>query len=754
MASRIILLLLGTFWTLAAAAQSGPPAGEQAGTDAVDDETSTESRIEEVVVYGARRRETLLQQTGASIQAIDGDVFQEMGAESADDLSLYSPGVNIQAGQIGFLSIRGVKGNSFSAGTEGASSMYVDGIYFPRTVSVLQENADVDRVEVLRGPQGTQFGRNAMGGAINLITAKPTEEFEYGGLTRFGELNEQRFEGFVSGPIIEDRVLFRLHGQRATRDGQIDNIAEDTLAPRELDDQDVKSVRGHLEFRPNERTTFLISADWLESDETGPAQPIIKGGDDLLANGATIPFGDIRTTAIFFDPFQIVEDRGISGTFTYQVSDAWELKALASQRKMEHEFFIDGDLSDLESTSVSFDEVSEPFQGEVQLTYQGENIAGVFGLFYFREKNELDFAVEVPFVRSTEPPGLRIEQFEGNETNAFAAFTDWAWDFRPDLTLNLGLRWSWEEKDHLTGVSVNLINPPVNLSDTGPLFDNDSWTAFTPRVGLDYRPRDDRLYYVLVSRGFKAGGFNLGDPDPFDPEFLWNYEVGYKAAFFERALQTNLSLFWMELRDQQVEIVERDEFFVTSPRTTNAGETRIRGVELDLIARPNEWFTFDTALTYLDAEFLNFPAAVDVLGDLVEFDLSGNRPTQTPRWHISSGVQLDFVPEEIGLNIGGNITFRLEHQFVDETFGQGNGIGELNRPNDTLPSYNIFNARLAYRFPNERLTVALLARNITDELRVIRLGNLEQEFDPPESAPVSWMPAKPRLVALQLSYNY
>lgn len=751
MASRFFLLtMLVTGWTL-------PGSSQAAAADAADASGPDQAErvyIEEIVVYGARRRETLLQETGASIQAIDGTVFTAMGAESTDDISLYSPGVNIQAGQIGFMSIRGVKGNSFSAGTEGASSMYVDGVYFPRTVSVLEDIADIERVEVLRGPQGTQFGRNAMGGAVNMITAKPTEEFQIGALGRVGDYDERRMEAFVSGPVVEDSVLFRLHGLRGLRDGHVENIAEDTLAPDKLDDQDLKSVRGHLEFRPNDRGNLLISADWLETDETGPAQPIVSGGDDLLANGATIPYGDIRKTAIYFDNFQVVEDRGLSATFAYDLTDYWEVKALLSQRKLDHEFFIDGDLTDLESTSVSYDETSEPFQGELQLTYQGQDVIGTFGLFYFKEENTLDFAVEVPFVRSTEPPGLRIEQFEDNETNAFAAFTDWAWDFRDDMTLNVGLRWSWEEKDHVTGVSVNLINPPINLSDTGPLEDSDSWTAFTPRIGLDYRPKDDRLYYALISRGFKAGGFNLGDPTPFDPEYLWNYEVGHKASFFNNTLQANLSLFWMELRDQQVEIVERDEFFVTSPRTTNAGETRIRGVEFDLFAQPTEWLSFNTGIAYLDAEFLEFPAAVEVLGEYVEFDLSGNRPTQTPEWHLSSGIQFDFSPRQIGIELGGEVMVRIEHQYVDETYGQGNGIGELNRPNDKLPSYSIFNARLAYRFPDERFEVSLLGRNLTDELRVIRLGNLEQEYYPPETAPISWMPAKPRLVALQFSFNY
>lgn len=714
--------------------------------------------FDEIVIVGARRRETLLQETGGSIQALSGALFDQMGVEGTDDISLYSPGVNIQAGQIGFLSIRGIKSNSFSAGTEGASSLYVDGIYYPRTVSVLQENPDVTRVEVLRGPQGTQFGRNAMGGAINIITGKPTEEFELKANVRVGELDEFRVDGVVSGPLVKDQVLVRFQGVKGVRDGHVKNLAVGSEAPERLDDQDILAFRGHVETRFSENVKLLLSGDWLRTRETGPAQMIIAGATAERANGAFIPDG-IRNTAVNDDMFQNVDHWGLSATLDIGLSSIKEglsLRFLTSYRDLKHEFLIDGDLTDLDSTSVNFDETSKSYQNELQLTYESEKLSGVFGVFYFREENTLDFAVDVPFVRATEPPALLIQQFEDNVTDAFAVFTDWAWNFTNDLRLNVGLRWSWEKKDHVTGRSVTRITPPapVQLSNTGPLPEDESWSAFTPRIGLDYFVAEGHMLYALVSRGFKAGGFNLGAKDPFGPEFAWNYEVGYKGSLLDNRLQTNLSLFWMDISDQQVQIVERDEFFVTSPRTTNAGASRVRGVEFDAVARPTDWLTLSSSATYLDAKFKKFFAAVNVLGTLTEFDLSGNRPTQTPEWSFSNSVQLDFTPQQIGLGFGGAIMLRLEHQFVDNTFGAGNGIGELNRPRDKLPSYNIFNARISYQFPDERTEISFLARNFTNALRVIRLGNLEQEFNPPSAAPLSWMPGKPRLLAVQFSYKY
>lgn len=717
------------------------------------------SRDDVLIVEGVRRRATAAIETGASVQVLGGEQINDMAVRDVEQLTFYAPGTSVNGGQVGFLSIRGVGNDSFSAGTEGSSAFYVDGVYRPRITSVLTDVIDVERAEILRGPQGTQFGRNSLGGAINVIRKGPSDEFEAEAEASVGSFDMFRVQAGMGGPIIEDRLEARVFGMKEVRDGFIDNIAEVGTAPRTLDNKDVTAFVGSLDYHVSDQVTFEVRGDWLKSRDTGRVQPLVSGAQRLLDLGATIPFDDIRQAAIDTEPFQNIDDWGISGALAIDL-EGWlpglSLRSSTSRREFSNLFQLDGDLTDLNASVLVFDLDSKYLQHETLFSYDnGGSLAGIFGVFYFHEKADFKFDIDVPFVDNTPPPAVKVFQTEQVETQAVAVFADWKLQATENFAFNAGVRYSWEQKDHDTRVTVGPIGAPFFFSDSGQLIDLEEWTAFTPRIGLEYNLTDNQLLYGLVSRGFTAGNYSIGQLEPVDPEFAWNYEVGHKATFFDGALETSLSLFWMELRDLQVELIGENEFDVTTPVTQNIGEARNRGVEFGARAAPSDWLRIETAITYLDAVFQKGSAVIEIDEDIFqELTLDGKRQTQSPLWSASTGVEAEFSTS--GLGIPGRGRLRFEHQYVGAQFAGGNNLGVLNRSVDRIDSVNVLNARFDYEFPGAQWMISVLGQNITDEVVISRLTGTEADFQiiEPDLVEQSKLPGDPRTWSIVLSFRY
>jgi len=725
------------------------------------DETSQDAddgRLEEVVVTGVRRKETLAMETGASLQYISGEQFKDMGIQDVEQLTFYAPGTTVNGGQIGFLSIRGIGNNSFSAGTEGSSALYVDGIYRPRITSVLTDIVDISGAEVLRGPQGTQFGRNSLGGAISVSTEAPSDEFTSEFTTWIGDYDMFRFQGGMGGPLTEGGTSGRLYVMKEERDGYIENISPVGEAPRTLDNKDVTAVRGSLRFDLGESTELVLRADWLESRDTGRVQPITSGDLRLLNQGAIIPYDDIRQTALDVEPYQNIDDTGISATFIFDldgVRDGMTLTSLTSFREFSNLFQLDGDLTQLSAGNLIFDLDSEYVQQEFLLSFDaGDKVDGVVGLFYFHEEASFVFDIDTTLVPNTPPINLKVFQTEDIKTDAIALFTDWKWHYSPTWAFSAGLRYSWEEKSHDTQVQVGLITPPIPFSDSGLLQDTSDWDDFTPRISAEFTPSDNHLFYALVSKGFTAGNYSIGQKDPVDPEIAWNYEIGHKGTFFDGRLESSLSLYWMDLTDLQVELIGENEFDVTTPVTANIGEARNRGAEFELRALPLDWLQLSTAIAYLDAEFLKGAAVIEIPDGFQELNLDGKTPTQSPEWSTSSAVQMNFDTNVFGTE--GMALIRFEHQYVDEYYAGGNNLGVLNRDADLIDSVNLFNARLQYIFPGERFSLSIVGKNLTDEVVISRLTGTEADYliQDPDMVSQSKLPGDPRTWALVLDYRF
>lgn len=722
-------------------------------------DTVEDAPFEEMIVYGVRRRATLATETGASVQLLSGDVIQNMAIRDVEQLTFYAPGTSVNGGQVGFLSIRGVGNDSFSAGTEGSSALYVDGIYRPRITSVLTDITDVANAEILRGPQGTQFGRNSLGGAINVITRGPTDEFEAEAEALAGKFDQFRIQGGMSGPLLADRVNGRIFVMKEVRDGFIENISPVGEAPRTLDNKDVITVRGGLDFLLSDTVTFEVRGDWLKSRDTGRVQPIVSGDQRLLDQGAIIPFDDIRKAALDLEPFQNIDDWGISGRFEINLDSVLEgltLSSLTSFREFDNVFQLDGDLTQLNASTLLFDLGSNYLQQEFLFSYDsGGDWQGIFGIFYFRENADFVFDINAPFVDNVPPPAVNVLQTESVTTNALAVFSDWTWQATSQWALNAGLRFSWEEKQHDTRVVVGPIGAPFVFSDTGQLPDTEDWTAVTPRVSVEYTPNDQHLFYALISRGFTAGNYSLGQQDPVDPEFAWNYEIGHKAQFLDGRLQTSISLFWMELNDLQVELIGENEFDVTTPVTANIGEARNRGVEFEARMSPAPWLRLSTAVTFLDAQFLRGLAVIEVGdGTFQELTLDGNSQTQSPKWSMSNSIEVDIPMDELAF--GGSALLRFEHQYVGDQFAGGNNLGVLNRDADVIEDVTILNATLTYTFPDPRWNVSLVGLNLTNEVVISRLTGTEADFQvlEPDLVTQSKLPGDPRTWAVVLRVTY
>lgn len=669
----------------------------QAGTE---ERSAAEQAVEPSslgdIVVTAQRRSERLQDVPMAVTALGGEAFERAPITNLIDIQTSVPNLNISTRiGSGVVAIRGIGFGIATAGAEGSVALHADGVYQSRPFAALFGLFDVERIEVARGPQGTLYGRNATGGAINIISKKPTATpTGYVDLS-YGNYDDFAVEGAVSGPLIGDKLLVRVAARIQGRDGYGTNLTRGT----DIDDLKARAVRGAVEFRPGDGISFLLQGDYFKRDDAAGATHFggclqICSPNAAVSRGWAIP-PDPRN--VFSDIRQVnsAEDYGFLLKSDFELSFA-DLTSLTSYRRghMANVFDLDGTAQP--DGRNSREEDYDSFSQELQIARKGRSFDWIFGLYYFHEKNYARARGHFPTFLAP----IAGDYFQGGTlfTNAYAAFGEVSYHISPKLTLSLGGRYSKERKRireeyiYLNGPRGVVTGRQPSPTTTAPctvclgLADRVSFAAFSPKFSMRYELSNNQQIYASVQKGFKSGGFAVGAVTPsFKPETIWSYEAGLKATWFDRALTTNLAVYHYDYKDLQL-----GQALTTSTVVTNAARAKIDGVELEWRLAADDHLSFGGFATYNHARFSSYNSRNPGIAASPILDLSGNLLPNAPRWSGKIGAQYE-APA-----LAGSLTLRTELFASTRVY-----FSEFNNTVNSQHPYRLVNASVRYDGQNQ-----------------------------------------------------
>ena len=691
MVSQFAMMRGISFITLAFAIASSSASAQVAAQVDEDADRVAMGEDDSIIVTATRMGETRLQDTPLAVTAVSAETLDRAGIKDIRDLVSIAPGLQVtQNATFSQVYIRGIGSNNVFGGSDPSSTMHVDGIYLARPGSYLSNFLDVERIEVLRGPQGTLYGRNSVGGTINVISRKPDDVMRARGQLTYGNYDFQRAEGYVSGPVIPGKVAASFSILRSTRDGYLDNVVPGV---GDIDDEDTVGGRLQLRFTPDSRLDVVMRADYLHSDDAlGGYVKMLQRTNDPAANSV---LGDFRSVALNIRSASKRTQWGASADISYDLGSA-TIHSLTGYRTNRLRQVGDTDGTALNVRRTDQFEGQRQFSQELNLSGALGDLSYILGLYYFDENIQVDSSV------TTFASNVRANFMPVIETAAMAGFAQANYALTERLSLTAGARYTRERKRFdQTAQQFFLTTGGLRPGFPETYALRDVYSAWTPKVGIEFRPVDDVLIYASATKGFKSGGFNFASRNVrqgFDPETLWSYEAGVKLELFDRLWRLNGTYFHYDYTNLQVQSF-------LSPGVidiTNASDAKVDGVEIESLLRPVQGIQIGVNLAYLDAVYKNYTTAL-APGNVV-FDASGNRLNLAPKWAYSAFVDLD-------LPVGnGSIIGRAEYSHRGRQFFTAGNVGL-----DQQSPYGLVNASLGYNFGDSGFRVMVFGRNLADK---------------------------------------
>ncbi|MEZ5710234.1 MAG: TonB-dependent receptor [Blastomonas sp.] len=714
---------------------------------AQDDEGAGASEGD-VIVVTARRREESILDVPIAVTALGADDLADLQASDLSGVQGAVPNVNIVQGRGSATSanffIRGIGQPDALQTFDPAVGVYVDGVYMSRIQGALLNLFDVARVEVLRGPQGTLYGKNTIGGAVNIVSRKPDFlDTHYEGSFSYGRFDEITAKGYVSTPL-GDNMAFSLAGLWDERDG----IVTDPLTGQRYNDRDNLSFRGILRADPAPGVELSLSGDYTRQrnaltlgQATTPLFQTDFGLGAVLLPPAVSdsPYRYRASTSFSNGEGQKLDHWGVAMTANIDLSDSLELVSITSYRDLEPEFFIDIDATEYELGDVFVGIDQRQWSQELQLKYSGDRLNGVLGLYYLDEKVEShqEAYADDLFAFNGFPISFTRLIDDAQRTRSFAAFGQATYDFSDRFSVTGGLRYTREKKSYnrftttisdlalLNGIDFlfpGSLPAPLN-SDDDAVFD-----AWTPSVTLSFKPDANKLIYASASRGFKSGGFNgransLSDltlivngtsqlVTRFEPETVWTYELGAKGSFLDGAVRLSAAAFYSDYKDFQARVgggVAGSAGAGVFP-VLNAGKLRITGFEFEATVKPSDPLTLSAAVGYLDADYKEFNDGRRVPPQSFSCNPTGTRIVCQPAFAPPLTLRLggDYrIPlgDSASLSLGGDL------RFVDKQF-----LSVDNRPGLTENGYWLGNVYAQLDLMDGRYYLRGAIKNVGDTL--------------------------------------
>ena len=661
----------------------------------------------DVITVTAQRREESILDVSASVSAFDADDLSSIGVERLDDLASAFPSVFINTGnglRSTEITVRGISSNTNNPGVEQAVGVFVDGVFQARPTTVNTNVYDLERLEVVRGPQSALYGKNTIAGAVNFITRGPGDEASFESVISVGEFNALSL--YAGGDVIfSPNARARISVSSQTRDGYVEN----TVTGTDLDDQDEIGARVTFVADPTENLTLTFRGDIASNDTNGGSAEILNNG--VLAGS---PLADAdpsdRQVAQDFDTVQERDVWGVSAQADWSLNSG-VLTSITAFRNFEWFNAADNDFTFLNQLRSGISEDHDQFSQEIRFS---SDTGGVFnyiiGAFYSQE----DFATIANSVVGPDlgiyPTEQSLSIFADLETTSFSVFAQGEYLLSDQLSLTGALRYAEDEKEvthSVIGDPFAIFSPNIPQSTLSR-----SDGEFTPSFSVNWEPDDVTLIYGSYARGYKSGGYNVFSITPtdtaeYEPEFVDSYELGLKRTLAGGALYLAGTLFYLEYTDLQVNsllLVNGVPSFTTS----NAASAETTGFELEGRLAVTEALSFTGSYSYNDASFDSFPNATPA-GD----DFSGNTLTQSPEHSLFlAGDFRTPIANGIELVLHGNLSYRSEIFFTNN-----------NDPDLSQDGVTLFNARAGLSFDDDRWSVMAWGRNIGDEEYAVGRSN-------------------------------
>jgi iron complex outermembrane receptor protein len=676
------------------------------------------------VVVTAQRREEDLQTVPISISAIESDEIINKGAKRVFDLRYsvpnlnFGPGNNYQGGIR--TSIRGIVGTSANTGAEPRTGYYIDDIYCGRRLAYNQDLLEVERVAVLRGPQGTLFGKNVISGLINISTRKPHGRLEGNLRLEGGNYNNFGANFMLNVPLIENRFFAKIAGKVSKRDGYVTNIYNNK------DTNGEEIIGGRLQFRylASDELELLLNVDGFESSMVPRAETILNDGR----------YESPRELSHDEDGFDHLDLYSTALTVNYRFLNGLNFKSISSFRWNNNWNGSDWDFSSDPYLTAEWTDSTRQFTQEFRLTsplYEFfDYVAGVYYLYQNIDKNAtLSAGPEFPV------PDAEVFCKGTVMRNSIAGYFNGNLHLIKNLTLNAGLRYTYEKST----AEFNSKNypEPIFYIDVENYTDTYSEGVLSPRLGLNYSLSPNVFMYGFVAQGFTSGGWNLYfastmERIKYEPEYATSFELGIKSSWWNNRVIMNLSTFLTKFRDYQVSQYFVTEEGVWESNRTNAGKVTTKGFELDLSILLLKELKINGGWGYADARFDEYKNAG---GDGIDYD--GNRLPWSPKNEYNISIEYQ---QSVG-NLGSILIYgEFVHQ--GNYFCMASNDVELS----FVDSHELLNARVGFNFVDNLFGIFIWGRNLLDELYLL-------DNSPASGIPSVWY-GPPRMYGIEVYYNF
>ncbi len=693
------------------------------------------------LVVTAERFKSTVQKTPLAVTALTPQILVDRQVTSVEQLGVTVPGLVLTpaTGSSSTLRIvlRGADEEQGGINFDPAVGLYIDNVYQPRLNGAFFDFFDVSSVEVLRGPQGTLYGKNTAGGAIKIQTADPTFAWTLGGDASYGNYNAESLRAYVSGPIIPDVLAFSLSGVSRTRDGLID----DPYYSKPVDNVDRQAVRGKLLFTPTPKLRIVVAADYLQ-DNSDSAIGVPLQVAPTVHDPAVVPNRNLFTSELFGPEAGHLQNAGGSINASYEVSPNLTINSITGGQSLrafaEEPFWLTSSPPPATPTSTSTGGASFIkdyfYSEELNATYTSDRFNGVVGLYYFHE-NGSAYALL--------PYSTPNDQYR--QTTDYAVFGQGTYRIIDGLSLTGGLRYT-EEQAHFTQF---YFVPSTAFPNPYPQSAAKTFRSVTPKVGLDWQATRNFLAYVSYTQGYIAGGFNPispstntgtvgvpGAPTPYGAETVDSYEIGAKYATEDHRAHINIALFDAEYKGLQLPV-----FFpgTSNSYTSNASNARIQGIELE-----PTWQALDSLQLYGNMSFLTSKYLSPFACSLANTQIV-NCESKKIKGVIPAKVVLGFVyaPE---LAIPGKLRLLADYDYSAAYFNNVANGGPLAQ----TPVIQLVNASVDWTTPDGHWTIALEGKNLANNHYV--LDGLQ--LSSPTVPTVTGYPGDPRMIDVRVAARF
>ncbi|HEX7821608.1 MAG TPA: TonB-dependent receptor [Sphingobium sp.] len=716
-----------------------------------------------VILVTARRREESAQDVPVALSVVSGDTLEKTGAFTINQIQQLVPSLQVVAlnPRNSNINIRGLGSNSSIAldGLEYGFGFYVDSVYYARPGQAQFDMIDLERVEVLKGPQGTLFGKNTTAGAINITTRQPSFTPEATAEATLGNYGYHQLRASVSAPLVADKVAVRLSIADTHRDGFLTNRF-DQSHPQDYDNF---TVRGQLLVKPSDTLSIRLIGDY--SNQKQHSLSAVEGYFTTYANGATIANNILVRAArtgyalLPADPFgrrvdldaayqHFMKSYGVSGEVNWDLGAA-TLTSVTAYRWWDWYPMNDVDGTSLRVQQAGLDNYQRQFSQEVRVASNGHNkVDYVAGLYYFWQVvrgygtnsygpdyarwnlNPATTSANSISVTDRAMTGFEADSYSNPSTKSYAAFGQADWHIGSAVTLTGGLRFTHEDKEGefrqfwVAGLDLSTLSPSdrtIAMAARAPSAE----MAFASRLKADalsglatlsYKPSRDLLVYGTYARGNKSGGLNLTAGGAFqpviNPEKVDSFEIGLKSQFLDRRITLNTAAFLTNVRDYQTSILE----YIGSTTNTrsyiaNIPKVRSKGIEADLSVSPSRRVQFTASAAYTDARYVSYtnaPQATERANQGAIQDLSGARLSNIPEFAYSLGG-------DVAQPVGGPGTATEIYGHADFAHRSSTNASSTNSIYGIIPAYGLLNARIGLRAEDRRWDMAVWARNLTNQ---------------------------------------